>query len=521
MTGAVAQIPDRIREFVALDVHECVIYVERRKVFDPHVTTWVARCQHQDGRFRVEPADMDQLAALRELETATVRPGEEDLRNRGAALELIRRAADLRVSDIHLLLPATHCEIQGRLKGELRVLDRLSYAEGEALSRALYQSIATARDASYNPREFQNAQISGRELAETGLTSIRIVRGPCFPVEEGGTFMILRLQYGSTQAARYAGAPVGKRPLSLEKPRLPAGELRLSEMGFTSLQEEMLRMMAEAPNGVVILTGPTGSGKTSTIYEQMAHLGRELPGKRIITIEDPVEYPMSWAVQLEVSNASSEAETGQAFMHRVRVALRMDPDIIMCGEIRGVDVAIATINAALTGHLVYTTLHVTDPFLAIDRLEIMDRERLHRQVFCDHTIIRGLVAQRLVPRLCNVCAQPYVEGQSKLPPYVTTAMRSYGDVSAVRLRGNGCPACGGDGIAGRIAVAEVVTTTPDLMHDFVHAGTGEARRRHRARKDADKSLFENAVARVLAGEVDPRDVGQYVDLWRPHGSITQ
>ncbi|MDR3535212.1 MAG: ATPase, T2SS/T4P/T4SS family [Acetobacteraceae bacterium] len=512
-------IPDRIRDFVAVDLPARILHVERRILGDPHLMTWVSRCEGAGLRLTMKPADMDELARLREKESQAVRPGDEDLHNRLAALELVRRAAELRASDIHLLMPATHAEIQVRIKGDLKVLDRLTYAEGEALARSLYQSIATARDASYNPLELQNAQISGRELADTGLTSVRIVRGPAFPVEENGSFMILRLQYASTAAARGTTRSAGGLVrVALVAPRRPEGELRLREMGFTPKQEKAMRLMAEAPNGVVILTGPTGSGKTSTIFECMSHLAREYPGRRQISIEDPVEYPMPWAIQLEVTNATTETETGLAFAHRLRAALRMDPDIIMSGEVRGADVGVATINAALTGHLVYTTLHVTDPFLAIDRLEMMDRERLHRQMICDHTIIRGLVAQRLVPRLCDACAVDLAKDRSRLPPEIYEALETYGDLSKVRVRGEGCKNCGGDAISGRVAVAEVVVTTPELMRDFVDNGTEAARRNHRRRKGADGSLLENVVDRVLAGLIDPNDIGRFVDRLVPRES---
>lgn len=526
-SAALPDIPLGIRDFVAIDVGEGVLYAEQRRSGDPHVLTYLARCNEAGIALALVAAGADVIARERAREGRIARPDDEALYNRQAALALLRNAAELRVSDIHILRREEYVEIQVRIKGELRVMDRLLTADGDALMRAFYQSIATSRDASYNIRDVQNAQISGADLAESGLSSVRIVRGPAFPAEAGGNFMVLRLQYGSANLARSGPGPgsgsgaVRPRALrggGLVEPQRPPGEFRLAGMGFTAKQVEDLRFLADAPNGVVILTGPTGSGKTSTIFECIAHLGREYPGKRTITIEDPVEYPMPWAVQLEVQNAVSEADTGRAFGHYLRAALRMDPDNLLCGEIRGAEVALATIAAAITGHLVYTTLHVTDPYLAIDRIEQMDPRRLDRKTFCNHKIIRGIVAQRLVPRLCDGCAVPLRHDPDRLPPAMLSALRTYGDIDHVRLRGKGCPDCGGDGWGGRLAVAEVVVANSAMMVDFVTGGSELARRNHRARDGADRSLLENALARSLAGDFDPRDVARHVDIIVPRGS---
>jgi type II secretory ATPase GspE/PulE/Tfp pilus assembly ATPase PilB-like protein len=166
---------------------------------------------------------------------------------------------------------------------------------------------------------------------------------------------------------------------------------------------------------------------------------------------------------------------------------------------------------------VWTTLHVTDPFLSVERLEMMDPQRLHRRVFCDHKIVRGLIAQRIVPQLCPHCSVPLSEHLEEIPDRLLSALKTYGDISAVRLKGPGCARCGGDGIAGRMAVAEVVVTDARLMRDFIDHGTDVARRNHRQREDTDLSLMENAVMRVLDGSVDPRHVGQYVDVVVPKG----
>src|SRR5690606_23226263 len=143
----------------------------------------------------------------------------------------------------------------------------------------------------------------------------------------------------------------------------------------------------DAPNGIIIITGPTGSGKTTTRYECLMETARSKPYRRLVTIEDPVEYPMPWATQLFVTDARNEADTGSAYSERLRAALRMAPNILLIGELRSADVALSALEAAVTSHQVYTTMHVTDPFLFVDRLELMDPDRLNRRAICDHKIV--------------------------------------------------------------------------------------------------------------------------------------
>lgn len=505
-------LPDRLVDTVALDLASGKVHVDRRRSGDPLLLTWMDRCRAAGVRLQMVVTDLDEVAALRAQGLRVSGDSQDNgLQVRAMALSLLADAARYKASDIHMLMRGTHAEIQVRRKGDLKVLARVSQREAEEMARALYQGVATVKDASFNPLEYQNAQISGDAVADMGLTSVRLVRGPAFPVEAGGGFVVMRLQYVDAHEGR-TNLP------HLESPRRPEGVLRLPGMGYSPLQVELLKFLAETPNGVIAFTGPTGSGKTTSLAEMLAHVARQWPEKRQVTIEDPVEYPLPWAVQMVINNAGNEEETGDAFAEKLRTALRMDPDIILMGELRGPDSAVAALNAALTGHQVWTTLHVTDPFLSVERLEMMDPQRLNRRVFCDHKIVRGLIAQRIVPRLCPHCSVPIRDGKpAEIPDRLLSAIQTYGDIGAVRLKGPGCGECGGDGIAGRMAVAEVVVTDARLMRDFVEHGTDVARRNHRRRDDTDLSLMENAVMRVLEGSVDPRHVGQYVDVVVPKG----
>lgn len=503
--------PATYADRIAIDYVEKKIYVDRKCAGEPLLLSWHSRNLRENKNYILIPVEIDEIALLRSKGMRATEEKDPDMIIRSQAIEIIRLAAAYGASDIHFMMRGTHSEIQIVVKGGLRVLTRKTHEEGDAITRAIYQGIAKTRDSSFNPLEFQNAQIAGEDLpTDANLSSVRLVRGPCYPQAQGGAFMTARLQYGAQQKAPRNDLP--KLPL----PRQPDGEFRLPKMGYRAEQIAKIRTLMDAPNGVVIFTGPTGSGKTTAMFEALQETARSKPHRRLVTVEDPVEYPMSWAVQMAVTGAKNDAETGAAFGERIRVALRMAPHTILLGELRGPDVAVAALEAAVTGHQVWTTMHVTDPFLFVERLELMDRERLDRRIFCDHKIVRGVVAQRLLPKLCPHCSVLLTEHPTDISPRIVNALKTWGDLNKVRILGAGCDKCGHDGTLGRFAVAEVVVTTAQLMRDFVEHGSEKARENYRATPDADLSMLESAIRYALAGYLDPRAVEDCVDLIEPN-----
>lgn len=509
MVAELIPVPSGMVEKLAINRTDNIVYVETLASSTPKFLSWLERNKSKGIELKTIKAEMDEIAALRQNGMRISHSADNDLIVRMQAIDLISQAARYRASDIHFMMRGTHAEIQIVVKGGLKVLTRKSQDEGEAITRAIYQGLAKTRDSSWNPLEFQNAQIAGEDLpAELGLTSLRIIRGPCYPQASNGAFMTLRLQYGSVLTASHTTTPLK----SLELPRRPAGSMQLESMGFSQAQIKKLKRLMEAPNGLIILTGPTGCGKTTTLFELLQESARNKPHRRQVTAEDPVEYPMEWAVQMAVTDTKNDAETGDAFSERVRTALRMAPHIILLGELRGPSVAVAALEAAVTGHQVWTTLHVTDPFLFVDRLELMDPEKLNRRVFSDHKIVRGVIAQRLLPKLCPDCSVPLDQCPEIQSSSMIDALKTWGDISSVRLKGDGCQKCDYHGTLGRFAVAEVVICDAILMRDFVEHGSEIARRNYRARPDSDHSMLELAIQKALSGEVDPVEIEESVDL---------
>lgn len=516
-------LPGHIANYIAIDRLAEKLYVEPRRRSDPLLMTWIHRCHQQGINFEIVSAELDEIIVRQGYGTSSPEKqknteSNKSLENHTAAMDLLAVASDYHASDIHILLRGSYTEVQCRIKGELRVLARLSQGEGEAIARAFYQGIAVVKDATFQPLQIQNAQISGSILDELPLSSVRIIRGPAYPVEGGGGFMILRLQYKDSINARKNNVNLA----ILDYPRRPSGQLRLDGLGYLPHQIEKIRYLIEGSSGIVLFTGPTGSGKTTSIYELLMEKARLSPMLRTLSIEKPVEYPMAWAVQLSITDDKEGVDEGDIFGDYLKHALRMDPDWIFLGEIRSPGVALTAFEASLTGHKVVSTIHAEDPFSVPDRIEIMDASRLPRRMFCNSKMIRGIITQRLVPQLCPFCSVPLSEeNQSSLSPVLYSNLKTYGDLSQVKVRGPGCPECCGDGSQNRIAIAEVIVTDTSLMQDFVEHNADVARHNYRSRQDADKSVLATAMDGVLAGKIDPQDVGRYVDAVVPASRVNE
>jgi general secretion pathway protein E len=218
--------------------------------------------------------------------------------------------------------------------------------------------------------------------------------------------------------------------------------LGLEELGFSGRNLAALRRLAHQSHGIVLVTGPTGSGKTTTLYATLAEINSI--EKNILTIEDPIEYQLPGVGQMQV-NPRIEL----TFAAGLRSILRQDPDVIMVGEIRDQDTARIAIQAALTGHLVLSTLHTNDSFSAVTRLLDMGIEP-----FLVSSSVIGILAQRLVRKICRSCSRPVGPAESGLAElglgYIAT------DSSDLRVGGDGCEACRQTGYRGRTAIAELL-----------------------------------------------------------------
>jgi len=272
------------------------------------------------------------------------------------------------------------------------------------------------------------------------------------------------------------------------------GILDIDKLGFSEDALDKMKKCASRPHGMILVCGPTGSGKTTTLYSLMRYV--HTPEKNIITVEDPIEY------QIEgINQVTARQEIGLTFASALRSILRQDPDVIMIGEIRDFDTVDIAIKSALTGHLVLSTLHTTTAPGSVVRLINMGCEP-----FLISASLIAIVAQRLIRRLCPKCREVYKPGGvlcAKLGIDVSdsvsrrTAAHGVGqDISFYRAKG--CGACLNTGYSGRVGICEVLSVTP-AVRELILKRARENEVKRTARNEGMKTLREDGILKVLAG----------------------
>jgi type II secretory ATPase GspE/PulE/Tfp pilus assembly ATPase PilB-like protein len=264
----------------------------------------------------------------------------------------------------------------------------------------------------------------------------------------------------------------------------------LSTLGFREAERKCIESALTRTSGMILATGPTGSGKTTTLYALLGLLQR--PGVNIITIEDPIEYAIDGVRQIPVNT-----RTGLTFANGLRSLLRQDPDIIMVGEIRDTETAGMAVNIALTGHLVLSTLHTTDAATSIPRLLDMGAEP-----YLIASTLRLVIAERLVRRICTACKEEFVPPTSALAPLTSVkATESVG----VWYHGAGCEACAGTGYAGRTSINEVLVVD-DAIRNLIGERASAATIRKYASENGMTTLLENGTTKASEGETTLEEI---------------
>src|SRR3989338_3898451 len=263
--------------------------------------------------------------------------------------------------------------------------------------------------------------------------------------------------------------------------------LTLSDLGFTSAQREVLIKAAHKPFGMLLTTGPTGSGKSTTLYGLLKI--RNSPDVNISTIEDPVEYKIPGINHIQVNTKAN-----LTFERGLRALVRQDPDIILVGEIRDDITAQISVNAALTGHLVFSTLHANDAATAVPRLLEMGIES-----YLLASTLEVIIAQRLLRRSCMSCRYSYNVPVSEAQKLFPNGEQYFKGTEEVTLfKGKGCSNCGNTGFKGRVGVYELLVITPEIEEMITNRRTsGEIN--ILARRQGMLTLFEDGLQKALTG----------------------
>ena len=367
-------------------------------------------------------------------------------------LEAIRE----RASDIHIETQEKRLVVRFRIDGALREV----LSPRRALAPLLVSRI----------KIMAQLDIAERRLPQDGRVSLRIgghevdVRVSTLPSQHGERVVLRLLDRGGAQ-------------------------LSLDRLGMSGRDAQVFADLLARPGGMLLVTGPTGSGKTTTLYAALDALNQ--PGRNIITVEDPIEYALEGIGQTQVNPRSD-----LTFARGLRAILRQDPDIIMVGEIRDRETAQVAVEAAMTGHFVLSTLHTTTAIGAIARLVDMGVER-----FLLAPMLAGVVAQRLVRRLCPACRRPDLANAAD-----ARLMAGLIAPGHPLHRAMGCAACQGHGYLGRSGLYEVVQISRTLQ-GLIHAGAAEAALTAEARRGGP-SLLQDGLRLVDAGATTVEEVAR-------------
>lgn len=366
------------------------------------------------------------------------------------------------------------------------IQDRASDVHIEPFEKELrvrYRVDGVLHEVNSPPKRFHPAIISRiKILAEMNIAERRLAQDGRMRIRSAGRLIDLRVSTIPTVHGESAVLRILDKQTAM---------LGLTDLGMRGDLLPIFRRLIREPHGIILVTGPTGSGKTTTLYAALTEIYSV--AKKIITIEDPVEYQLHGVNQIQV-----QPQIGLTFSSGLRNIVRQDPDVVMVGEIRDRETVDIAIQAALTGHLVFSTLHTNDAAGAVSRLLDMGAEP-----FLVASSLIGAVAQRLVRINCPRCSQPYDEGPS--------ALREVGiepdDLTTAKLRkGAGCPECRGVGFRGRSGIYEM------LVVDEVVRGMITARepashvKQHAQRSQGMVSMLLDGRLKVLAGETTVQEV---------------
>ena len=403
-------------------------------------------------------------------------------------VDIIARAAAQKVSDIHIEV-ADQTTIYFRIDGSMQPVLEYNSSWGESFVRAAFAS-ADISNSSYAQNEYQTAQKDGRTplrgtkdlYLPAGVLGIRMQFNP---IAFGSQYVVMRLLYDN-----------------------PSEGIK-SEQEFNDYEQKLLLRLRSAPTGLVIVAGPTSSGKSTTLVRNMALMLKERRYEiNLITVEDPAEQKIFGAHQMPVVNAVNEEQREAKFTEALAAALRSDPDTLMVGEIRTLSAAQLTVKGALSGHNVWTTLHANSAMGALMRLLDMGVEAFKLK---DETMIRGLISMRLFKKLCPHCRERLADKHNH--PAYNRVKDAFGELglNQVYVRGPGCEYCNGTGTAGRIKAGEIIITNSEFLN-LALAGETESALKYWLEKMNGRTLKEAAIELMLRGIIGVDELERWVGM---------
>lgn len=466
------------------DVIEIVVAENHRAQFS--VQNYVTTLQRKyPGNTNVKFVSLNEVSQFREAKGLDKQEDDilANVENQQRVLHYFKQGVELGASDIHFTIGRDNGEftyVEVRVHGELELIDCIDKQDGMRLAAAICQGMCDVTEKQFYPNRQQDGRIKEEFVKPLGIFGARYSHTPAV----GGLYAVMRI-------------------IPDDGDNVPS----LETLGFLPDQITTIKRILLRPEGIVVLSGPTGSGKSTSLrsfssyYLSRAGKNRNgLPRKRLLTIEDPPEGRILGAVQTPIIADKKDARAVTlAWLRAISSALRLDPDAILNGEMRDMDSAMAAINAAMTGHLLMTTLHANDAISIIERLEIMG---INVRLITDAQLMVGLISQRLVQRLCPHCKVPFRTAAELMEEDDRNIIEHHCQPEHVYLRNpSGCEHCF-KGVIGRTVISEVIA--PDAKFFEIYLSQGKAA----AKTYWNKTLKgitrnEHLLYYINSGEVDP------------------
>lgn len=471
--GARFEVPVNDQDKLCL-LSNGMLYVAQSYQTDMAVLSYMELLRRNKVKFNMRVVSVDEIQRLY-AGASTAESGRDDTFRQSQVIALVRDAVKRRASDVHFRNFEQFTEVWMRIDGFLQKCHTFKSEDGMALCGTMYGSMCDVAESQYKHRKSQDGRLKREFLQACGLYGARIATRPM----EYGNVVVLRLLYNQ-----------GKRPT-------------LQDLGYLPEQIALITRMTKRTTGINIFSGPTGSGKSTSLEALLSQLLTEFQYRiHLLTIEDPTEYVIPGAVQTPIlCDKDDPDEVARAWVKSIANAMRLDPDVIMVGEMRDRDSAVTAFRAAMTGHGVWTTLHANNAMQILDRLRDMG---VDLGFVTDAALLTGLINQSLVPLNCPKCRRPYVKHQHEVDDDLQERIARFCIPEKVFLKGNdkGCPHCGGKGYFGRRVVAECIVPTQKLMNEYRSAGASAARS-YWVRDMHGITKCGHLIRRINEGMVDP------------------
>lgn len=471
--GAKFEVPLADQDKLCL-LSDGMLYVAQSYQKDMAVLSYQDLLRRNNIKFRTKVVAVDEIQRLY-AGAASASPTRDSTFRQNQVVALVREGVKRRASDVHFRNYEKHTEVWMRIDGFLEKIHVFKSEDGVALCGTMYGSMCDVADPTYELRKSQDGRLKREYLQSCGLYGARIATRPM----EYGNLVVLRLLYNQ-----------GKRPT-------------LQDLGYLYEQILLITRMTKRTTGINIFSGPTGSGKSTSLEALLSQLLSEFNYRiHLLTIEDPTEYVIPGAVQTPIiCDKDDPEEVARTWVKSISNAVRLDPDVMMIGEMRDRDSAIAAFRAAMTGHGMWTTLHANNSMQILDRLRDMG---VDLSFITDASLVTGLINQSLAPLNCPKCKRPYLKHRYEVDADVQERIERFCNPESVFLKGvdKGCPHCAGKGYLGRRVIAECVIPNQRLMNEYRAAGASAARS-YWVKEMQGITKCAHLIRRINEGLIDP------------------